>query len=71
MRRALFVTLSLMRPKIDEVISAVGLLNDGLFRTFRASEGHRLSQRVRRRSRHQCVDHWSKIAIQTTGRAEV
>ena len=37
MRRALFVTLSLMRPKIAELITAVGLSNDGLFSTFRAS----------------------------------
>ena len=37
MRRALFVTLSLMRPKIVEVKTAVGLSNDGLFKTLRAS----------------------------------
>ena len=37
MRRALLVTLSLMRPKIVEVMTAVGLSNDGLFSTLRAS----------------------------------
>ena len=37
MRRALLVTLSLMRPKIVEVMTAVGLSNDGLFKTLRAS----------------------------------
>src|ERR1044072_4256976 len=37
MRRALFVTLSLMRPKMVEGITAVGLSNDGLFKTLRAS----------------------------------
>src|ERR1700687_5245100 len=31
--RALLVTVSLMRPKIDELITAVGLSNEGLFRT--------------------------------------
>ena len=37
MRRALLVTESLMRPKIVEVKTAVGLSNDGLFKTLRAS----------------------------------
>jgi hypothetical protein len=35
--RALLVTLSLMRPKIAELITAVGLSNEGLLRTFLAS----------------------------------
>src|SRR6267378_1031728 len=37
LRRALLVTLSLIRPKIDDVIKAVGLSNDGLLSTFLAS----------------------------------
>ena len=46
MRRALLVTLSLMRPKIVEVKTAVGLSNDGLFKTFAFTERVKLQFRT-------------------------
>jgi len=59
MRRALFVTLSLMRPKIDDVITAVGLSNDGLFRTLRASSRKvKLTFSVSRKRFWSEASHW-------------